>query len=444
MNRFRLRAGVSTADISPGPGVELAGYPHYPRHNTGIHDQLRAGCICLDDGRTRIAVVTLDLLFYSKRYVRELRGRVQAAGLLPGDNLMICCSHTHSGPWASGRLDLEALELGLGPDEGYINGLQGKLFQLVSEACGNLFLTRVGMGVGRCGAEQGVGGNRRSPDGPADPTVNVLGVQDGTGAWRACLVSYALHPTLLHGQSDVVSADYAGYLRKYLQWSFPGAAVLFAQGPSGNQSTRYFRDGQSFEEACRIGTTLGVEARRVLLGLEMRDDVRLAVGAVEWMPDLRQYPPKETAERSVGEAQATLQAMERAGAPYIDLRNAELRLLGAEDILGYIRLKERGIVPALLADELPMEIQVIRLGDGFLAGFQGEAFVEFGLRIKEKAGAPVFVLELANGAAPGYIYTAGAITEGGYETDTSMLAPDTGDRLVQAAVALIQKMQKEE
>ena len=45
----RLRAGVSLVDISPGPGIELAGYPHHPRYNTGIHDPLYAGCICLDD-----------------------------------------------------------------------------------------------------------------------------------------------------------------------------------------------------------------------------------------------------------------------------------------------------------------------------------------------------------------------------------------------------------
>ena len=56
-----LKAGVAVTDISPRPGVELAGYPHHPRPNKGVHDPLQAACLFLDDGRTKLALVTLDL-----------------------------------------------------------------------------------------------------------------------------------------------------------------------------------------------------------------------------------------------------------------------------------------------------------------------------------------------------------------------------------------------
>jgi len=42
-----LKAGMSRVDITPPQGLELAGYPHYPRNNTGAHDPLYAACMYL-------------------------------------------------------------------------------------------------------------------------------------------------------------------------------------------------------------------------------------------------------------------------------------------------------------------------------------------------------------------------------------------------------------
>ena len=46
-----LKAGTSMISISPGKGIELAGYPHFPRYNTGINDDLFANCIYLENGK---------------------------------------------------------------------------------------------------------------------------------------------------------------------------------------------------------------------------------------------------------------------------------------------------------------------------------------------------------------------------------------------------------
>ena len=37
-----LKVGMTRAEITPPQGLELAGYPHYPRNNTGAHDPLYA------------------------------------------------------------------------------------------------------------------------------------------------------------------------------------------------------------------------------------------------------------------------------------------------------------------------------------------------------------------------------------------------------------------
>lgn len=63
-----LKAGMARADITPPQGLELAGYPHYPRNNTGAHDPLWATCMYLENEEEAVAMVTLDLLFFSKKH----------------------------------------------------------------------------------------------------------------------------------------------------------------------------------------------------------------------------------------------------------------------------------------------------------------------------------------------------------------------------------------
>ena len=433
-----FKAGLALTDISPPPGIELAGYPHHPRHNLGVHDPLYAGCLVLDDGRTRLAILTLDILMYSKLYVRILREQVSARTGIPARQLMVCCSHTHSGPWASGRLDLEALERGLQPDAAYLVRLERKLVQVVEEANDNLFAARIGIGKGYCGKEQGVGGNRHDPRGIADPQVWIVGVQDLEGQWRGCLVKYALHPTFLHSDNLLVSADYPGYLRKHLAVRKPGLAFLFAQGASGNQSPRFFRSGKTFEEAQRVGTELAKEAERVLDALELHDSLPLWVGSAEIDIESRRLPTRAEAEAEVTVVREEWEALKSSGATAEQLWNAELKVLGAEDTFGYILLQEKGQRFPLRDDELPVEIQVIGIGDDRIVGIQGELFVEFGLTIQYRSPfARTFVIELANGCLPGYAATARAYAEGGYEAGTSLLTGRSGDQIVEAAVKLL-------
>ncbi len=435
-----LKAGVAIVDISPGPGIELAGYPHHPRHNTGIHDPLYAGCVCLDDGSTKLAIISMDLLMYSKTAVRALREEASLLTGIPARNIMILCSHTHSGPWTSGRLDLEALEQGLEPDAAYMAELRGKLVRLVAEAWEKKFDAALGVGAGFCGREQGVGGNRRNPNEIADPEVWTLGVKDASGNLRGCLVKYTLHPTFLHSDNFQVSADYPGCIRAYFAEKNPDMVFMFAQGPSGNQSPRYFRSGKTYDEAIRVGRAIGAEADRVLSGLEYRGDLSLLCVSTEIDLELRALPPRGEAERHVAAARSEWESIKATSAVERDIWNAELRLLGAEDTLGYLLLKEKGESLHLLDDEMPAEIQVIGIGDARIVGVPGELFVELGITIQYRAPfESVFVAELANGCLPGYACTARAYAQGGYEAGTSLLSGAAGEQIVDAAVDLLYK-----
>ena len=71
-----LKAGIALVDISPDKGVQMAGYPHCPRPNIGIHDPLYCGALHLDNGHDSITLVTFDLLYFGKSYCREIREKL--------------------------------------------------------------------------------------------------------------------------------------------------------------------------------------------------------------------------------------------------------------------------------------------------------------------------------------------------------------------------------
>ena len=222
-----IKAGVAITDITPKQGLELAGYPHYPRNNTGAHDTLYASCMYLSDEKNEIAMVTLDILFFSKIHVKEVRKRVEKACGIAGSNVMISCSHTHSGPWASGRLDIESLEAGKEQPKEYVEELITKITELIVKAKEESFEAKFASGTALCGAESGVGGNRRLPGGPHDPLVSVMAVKDMQDVVRGIFVNYTLHPTFIHEWSTVCTADYPAYLRVQLNEFEKNAVVGF-------------------------------------------------------------------------------------------------------------------------------------------------------------------------------------------------------------------------
>ncbi len=440
-----LKAGIVRKDITPPQGLELAGYPHYPRYNTGAHDPLYATCMYLENDGVAVAMVTLDLLFFSKKHVLETRKRVEKTCNIPGSHVMISCSHTHSGPWASGRLDIESLEAGKEQPAEYVETLIQSIVDIITDAKENAFKAAFTSGTALCGAESGIGGNRRMPGGPHDPLVSVMAVKDETNAVRGMFVNYTLHPTFIHEWSNVCTADYPCYLKLQLEDMEPGVIVGFTQGTSGNQSSRYYRQGESYDEAERVGRILGKAAHTVLDKAQWVTELPIQVANSELELELRDFGTEEALMEQVAHDEAIYKELyakygdSKVREEYYLWQNANLKLLGSEDQLGYVRMRKQGIKVELLEDEAPAEIQIFRLGGTCVVGFPGEAFVEFGLYIKATAGfGMVVVNELTNGCLPGYMYTPESLVTGGYETDTSMLGEKFGCNMVKKVLETIE------
>jgi hypothetical protein len=67
-----LRAGAMAVCVTPPVGVDLAGYSGRLTGSEGVHDDLYGKALVLDDGRTTLALLTVDLIQLDDAAVRSM------------------------------------------------------------------------------------------------------------------------------------------------------------------------------------------------------------------------------------------------------------------------------------------------------------------------------------------------------------------------------------
>ncbi|MHB0935588.1 MAG: neutral/alkaline non-lysosomal ceramidase N-terminal domain-containing protein [Armatimonadota bacterium] len=438
-----MQAGTAIRDISPRKPAFLVGYPHVDRISEGIHDPLLASALCLRNGAAAVMLIALDLLLIEPSTARDLRRRVAARTGIPQEGVFISCSHTHSGPNTADLLGWGPSPVVPAPDAEYMEFLAEAVAAAAGEAAENLRDAEAAW----CTAQaRGVGGNRHDPErGAVDPEVGLLAVRDAaTKRLFALSLIYSMHPTVMHEDSRLVSADFPYYTREFLKERFgPELAVLYHNGPEGNQSPRYHVQAQTFAEAQRLGELLGASVAEGLSALRDEDftadpvlDARLA--QVE-LPR-RVFPTVEEAEQSLAGHRARYEELKRSGAPHGPVRTAECDVFGAEETAYLAACQQNGLLDRVLAQYTPIDVQAIRVGDACLLGFPGELFVEYSLEAKRRAGFKVFPVTLVNGDTQGYIITRETIEKGYYESNNRVFEPEAGSILVEAGLTLLQEM----
>src|ERR1051325_7729604 len=91
-----LRVGAAEVAISPPAGTPMAGY-YSTRLSTGVHDDLHAKAIVIASGNQRAALVACDLVGVPPAVVEEARELIRSATGIPGGNVMISATHSHTG-----------------------------------------------------------------------------------------------------------------------------------------------------------------------------------------------------------------------------------------------------------------------------------------------------------------------------------------------------------
>ncbi len=432
-----LKAGSAQVDITPVDSQFLFGYPHVERYSTGVHDPLLGSALYLSDGKTEALFCANDIIFVGKASVARVRSRIEEKTGIPSSNIMVTASHTHSGPITVDYLSNAADPVVPKTDPKYLQLLEDRIVEAAVEAVRSAEPAEAGLAVADA---TGVGTHRHDPNGPRDLNIPVLMVRaKESGTPMACMLVCAMHPTVMHEDSKLVSGDFPSMARQYLQEKVLGAKcpVLYHMGTSGNQSPRHVTKANTFDEAERLGAILGAAVESVLPGIEYSDEI--AVGCRSALIDdlpRKTFPPLAEAQTRLDVVNQKMAGLREQGASRQEIRTVECDIFGAEETLVLSQAAAEGRLEEACRSCLPAEIQMIEVGPWRFVGWQGECFVEFSLAVKAQS-PDTFIISLANGEMQGYMVTPEAVEQGWYEGGNAIFAPQGGSVFVEKTLGLL-------
>jgi len=434
----KLRSGKSVANITPPVGLYLTGFGGRAGPSNGIHDEIYAKTIVISDGNEDLAIVTTDLLGFDADVVKAIKEGADKLGI-PAKNIMLCSSHTHSGP-------VTVSLRGLGyRDENYVLNVEKKILGSIDDALSNTQESVLRIGEGKCE----IGVNRRektkdgkivlgeNPLGPIDPAITTITIESPAG--RTVLFSYACHPVVLGSSNLLISADYPGYATKVIESVWKGSVAMFIQGCCGNINSKVV--GGSFDDAERLGGILGKEVTRVAERSGIEEGLPLCSSIRKVELPLQELPSEEEIEKERIEYSNRLSLAKQRN-QHGDIILWEGFLEWADTTSQLIRKGERHL-------NKEIELQVMRVGETAIAAIPGEPFIEIALGVKERSKFKHTIVAGYTNGCIGYMPTPEAIEQGGYEVDTAHklydiapLAPSAFRIIVETAAQLCDEVRK--
>jgi hypothetical protein len=395
-----------------------------------VHDPLHVCSFALENDGAGLAIAVCDVIGIDRRYLDQAKARItETTGLLP-EQVIISCTHTHTGPetgddaytewlWqriADGvRIAWQALE----PVQvGWARTSEERL----------VFNRRYRMTDGSVQTNPGVGNPQvAEPAGPTDPEVGVLALHRAGGQPLGLLGNYSLHYVGIPDDFTALSADYFGFFSTLIQ-RLRGASfvVALSNGACGDINNV---------------DVMGASTRRNDHYQHCERAAALVAANAFWAWNEAEF----VEDAPLGGALAEITLSPRPPATEADLASAqeiEDRLAAGKPVLMGQRSFQRRV--RRFAAEPPTArktfVQALRIGDLALVGAPGELFVELGMEIKRRSPfAQTMVLELANDSV-GYIPTGRAFEEGAYEPNSSPYEAGFGELIVDTAVSLLDRL----
>lgn len=390
-----LSAAVAKVDITPPAGTKVVGHV---REVDGVRDRLHAATLLLDDGKTRAAIVTLDLLNVPNEMAAALRESVGIATGTPAANIMIAVSHNHSGP---GWTENPEWARKAAKDVGAAAGTASKSMRKVTAGYGE---GRIDFNIQRRKVIEGRAVVRLNPDGPCDHRVKVLRFDDGKSEDPlAVLMHAACHPCVFTWGDKWTEPHANGYPK--MTADFPGEAKALVEKVYGAGTTALFLQG------CAGDIRPNLPGQPYRCGDEA--DIR-------WAGRDLGCAAIKAADKSFVREQFT-----RRPAVYPIRCASEMVTLPSSK----------------MGETVSCELQAIKVGPYLFLTLPGEPFVEYGFRLEKAIAdrAIPIIVGYANGDI-GYICTAKAFKEGGYEPNNSKSGPEAEEILIAESLKLADRV----
>lgn len=425
-----LHLATFTCDVTPPEDHPLCGGWILPVR--GVDDPLRAlGVVLLGVGKP-VVLCVVDWTGLRNEAFRAWRRALADAAHTTPEHVSLHTVHPHNAPFA----DVGAEKLIAAA--GAAKSLDLKYFdECVKKSCDALRgalpkaarFTHVGTGMAEV---KEVASNRRvlgpdgkvkftrtsatknaearaAPEGLIDPKLRTLSFWDGDTP-LAALHFYACHPMSYYGDGRV-SADFCGLARQKFQDETKVFQVYF-NGCGGNVTAGKYNDGAKENRAVLRDRV------HAAMAASWKGTKRTAVDGWAWRFEPVKLPPRK--EPSFGEAESR-KALDDKKATDAKRNNAAFQLAWLNRLA------------------TPIEVNCLDFGGTVLNLFlPGEAFVEYQLAAQKMRPDAVVNVAAYGDDGPGYIPTATAYLEGGYEPTVALAGPETEDILRKAMRKLLQ------
>jgi hypothetical protein len=207
--------------------VWMAGFSN-GRAANGIHDDIWARTIVIDDGNTRIAIVALDVIGFMNNNVVEVRAMIPVSSGVK--YTIIASNHPHEGPDLLGLWGKTPFKSGINKE--YLAFVKRQIVKSVETAVANIRPARLEISQDLTGALPLVKDTR-------DPQVFDCGlriikaVDKENGNILGSVIAWADHPETLWSRNLLITSDFPHYVRQFVEKGIFKGDSIVKQGIGG-------------------------------------------------------------------------------------------------------------------------------------------------------------------------------------------------------------------
>jgi len=268
-----FRAGIAVRIVTPDPLLPVSGGVGPGHRTTKKQGDLTVRAMVLENGATRVAIVSADFLGFPS--VLGDKARAKIMGIAP-ENILIGATHTHSAPDCYGFPDGQG---GTAANLEYLDMVCDRIAEAVNEATARLQAAKLKIATGE--ARGKIAYNYYAPQ-LYDPRCHVLQAIGADSKPIATLVNYAIHPEVLGAGQGILSPDLIGPLYDRILETGGGIGI-FMNSAQGGMVTADCRgpdgkDIQTWDECVRIGNLLADEAIRIVATAPVQENTSVYCG----------------------------------------------------------------------------------------------------------------------------------------------------------------------
>jgi len=267
-------AGVAVRDVTPSPLLPVSGGigPSNPVEEQ--RGKLTVRACAIQSGESTVVFVSSDFLGFPSALGNRVREKVS---WIPGENILIGASHTHSAPDCYGFPDGKG---GTSADPKYWDFVCNQMSAAVHSALASLRPVQLKINTGEA---RGKIAYNAYAEALYDPRCHVIQAVGTNGKPVVTLVNYAVHPGVVGSNVGICSPDLIWPMTERIEQELGGVA-MFMNSAQGGMVTADNRkedgsDSRTWDECVRIGELLADEAIRIIGEAELQTEFHLEVHA---------------------------------------------------------------------------------------------------------------------------------------------------------------------